>query len=296
MSCLIKVTSGNFQDHFSSLWLYYYYSIKYLARVANAGADRKLKNKTTKAILHGGFQPAGQLFTGSYPALFIKLSSSLLTMVVLPWSFTSRLEDGLRAGTGQGRLGRAPGERLPAGRAKVLGSLPERVGSSAWETGRAVVYRRGTGLCSGAAPCLQALQRRLPLSKRGIQRARPGWGLSSAERLQMGNAAGDSSDGERGGSTPARVFPALILLHSALLAGNPRFRWVGTWGLWVIIMRWAHRKAKRGRRMREAHGHAQGLGCCCAQLWPACGGRAGKEGVRVLPHVLGRGKLVELED
>lgn len=103
MSCLIKVTSGNFQDHFSSLWLYYYYSIKYLARVANVGADRKLKNKTTKAILHGGFQPAGQLFMGSYPALFIKLSSSLLTMVVLPWSFTSRLEDGLRAAGRPGR-------------------------------------------------------------------------------------------------------------------------------------------------------------------------------------------------
>lgn len=53
--CLVKVMSVNFQDHFSSLWLYYHYSVKYLARVANAGADRKLKNRTTKAILHGAF-------------------------------------------------------------------------------------------------------------------------------------------------------------------------------------------------------------------------------------------------
>lgn len=55
MFCLVKVISGNFRDHFSSLCLYYHYSVKCLARVANAGADRKLKNKTTKAILHRAF-------------------------------------------------------------------------------------------------------------------------------------------------------------------------------------------------------------------------------------------------
>lgn len=49
MFCLVKVISGSSQDHLSSLWLCYYYSFKYLDRVANAGAERrKLKTKTTK--------------------------------------------------------------------------------------------------------------------------------------------------------------------------------------------------------------------------------------------------------
>lgn len=51
----------------------------------------------------------------------------------------------------------------------------------------------------------------------------------------MGNVTSDHKDVERGSSAPALIFPALILLHSALLARNPRFRWMGMWGLWVIM-------------------------------------------------------------
>lgn len=88
---------------------------------------------------------------GSYPALFIKLSSSLVKTVVLLWSFMSRLEDGLCAGAVHSQLGWAPREGLPAGWVKVWGSLLEQVGSFPWETGRTALRWLVTRLCSRVA-------------------------------------------------------------------------------------------------------------------------------------------------